>query len=248
MTSILAQIQARQNLTIVNDFGALDLFNSTMEERITEFKEDPLVLACVLKAYTTSGKGYLSLDSNELTGLITDSDRQQAEEIREYYTKKFFWKALADACQLSDYRRRLINLLENRIAKCKDQDCGIYYKLPYFYEEDVVYEEFKKKLKTTEISHLGSAGHNTMTKRLEFLTTTLSAQRKRKIVRYWFKDDNEFLYGLELASDNPLLMIFNDYLNEHPEVVFETRLTEDRIDQMNYYKLYNFKFIKEQNA
>lgn len=240
MTSIISQIQARNLL--LDEF---DFTKAVAEERITEFKEDPLVLACVLKAYTETGKGYLSLDNETLIGLVTDADRQQAEKIREYYTKKFFWRALSDARQLSDYRRRLINLLENRIAKCKDQDCGIYYKLPYFYEEDVVYEEFKKNLKTTEISHLGNARHNIMTKRLEFLTTTLSAQRKRKIIRYWFKDDNEFLYGLELTSDNPLLMIFDDYLKEQGSVLFQTRLTEDRIDNMNYYKLYNYKFIKE---
>lgn len=243
MTSIISQIQAR-NLT-VNDFGALDVFSSSMKERITEFKEDPLILACALKTYTSDGKGYLSLDSDNLVGLITDADKELAEKIRDYYTKKFFWKALSDARSLSSFRSRLINLLENRITKCKDQDCGIYFKLPYFYEEDLVYEDFKKNLKTDEISPLGNSRHNKMTKSLEFLKTTMSAQRKRKIVRYWFKDDNDFLYGLELTSDNPLLMIFDDYLKDHKPVLFETRLTEDRIDRMNYYKLYNYKFIKE---
>ncbi len=247
MTSIISQIQARKQNLIFNDFD-IGAFNKVMQERVTEFNEDPLVLACVLKAYTENGKGYLSLEDKTLVGLITDADRELAEKIREYFTKKFFWRALSDAQQLSHYRLRLINLLENRIKKCKDQDCGIYYKLPYFYEEDVVYEEFKNNLLTKEISSLGSSRHNTLLKRLEFLTTTLSAQRKRKIIRYWFKDDNKFLYGLELTSDNPLFMIFDDYLKEHSTVVFETKLTEDRIDQMHYYKLYNYKFVKEQNA
>ncbi len=238
-TVILQQIQARQ----ANDPF---LSNFPMAERITEFKEDPLVLACVRKAYEISGKGYVSLDDQSLIGLITDQDRALAEKIREYYTKKFFWRALSEVRPLSDYRRRLINLLENRIRSCKDQDCGIYYKLPYFYEEDVVYEEFRKKLKTTEIKPLGMERQNIVVKSLEFLTTTLSAQRKRKIIRYWFKDSSDYLYGIELTSDNPLLPIFDDYLKENSTVNFKTRIVEDRIDNMNFYKLHAYKFVKEQ--
>ncbi len=238
-TVILQQIQARQTL---DPF----LSNLAMAERITEFKEDPLVLACVRKAYEISGKGYVSLDDQSLIGLITDQDRALAEKIREYYTKKFFWRALSEVRPLSDYRRRLINLLENRIRSCKDQDCGIYYKLPYFYEEDVVYEEFRKKLKTTEIKPLGMERQNIVVKSLEFLTTTLSAQRKRKIIRYWFKDSSDYLYGIELTSDNPLLPIFDDYLKENSTVNFKTRIVEDRIDNMNFYKLHAYKFVKEQ--
>jgi len=155
---------------------------------------------------------------------------------------------LSEVKPLSDYRRRLINLLENRIRNCKDQDCGIYYKLPYFYEEDVVYEEFKKTLKTDSISSLGSSRQNTMLKRLEFLKTSSVRQRKCKQIRYWFKDDNNFLYGIELTSDNPLLPIFDDYIKDRSTILFETRITEDRIDNMYFYKLYSYKFVKEQNA
>jgi len=238
MQTILSQIHARTN----NPFAFNDM---QMEERIINFNEDPLVLACTLKAYQEEGKGYLSLDDHLLPGLITDQDRDLAEKIREHFTKKFFWRALSDTRSLSDYRRRLINLLENRIKSCKDQDCGIYYKLPYFYEEDVIYEEFKKTLKTKIIDSLGSSRHNKMSKRLTFLKTTLCSQRKRKIIRYWFKDNNDFLYSIELTNDNPLLPIFNDYLKEQSSVLFETRITEDRIDDLYFYKMFQYKFIKE---
>lgn len=239
VSNIIAQINARQ----------MPFFNDVqMAERITEFKEDPLVLSCVVKRLLEEGHGYRDMNDTSTVEAITDQDRQQAKQIKEYYTKKFFWRALSENRPLSDFRRRLINLLENRIRNCKDQDCGIYYKLPYFYQEDMIYDDFKKNLITDTISSLGSSRQNRMTKRLEFLKTTLSAQRKRKIIRYWFKDDNNWLYGLDLTSDNPLLMIFDDYLAEHPTVIFDTKLSEDRIDSMNYYRLYQFKFVKEQNA
>lgn len=241
--SIISQIQAT-NLT-PNDF---DFGFISLKEKVTKLKDDPVAISCALKQWMREGKGFLSLDNEDLVASITDEIRQQADEIREYYTKKFFWKALSDHRSLSDFRRRLLSLLENRITECKDQDCGIYYKLPYFYEEDLVYDDFKKTLNTTNISHLGSSRNNVMTKRLEFLKTSYSWQRKRKIIRYWFKDDNNFLYGIELAGDNPLLEIFNDYLKEHPTVLFQTRIVEDRIDSLHFYKMYSYKFLKEPNA
>jgi hypothetical protein len=232
-------IQQRSNLMSFSD-----IFD--VKEKITEFKDDPLVLSCARKEYEDNGHGYLSIDSENIT--VTDEHRVLAEKIRDYYTKKFFWRALSEVRPLSDYRRRLINLLENRIQSCKDQDCGIYYKLPYFYEEDVVYEEFKKTLKTDKIASLGSSRQNIMMKSLEFIKTTSSRQRKRNQIRYWFKDDNEFLYGIELTSDNPLLPIFNDYLAGRTSILFETRIAEDRIDNMYFYKMFSYKFVKEQNA
>jgi len=242
--SILHTIRARQQ----SDSFINNMFSNVMEERITEFKEDPLVLSCIAKRHLDQGLGYHSMEDSSLLELITEEDRVLAKNIREYYTKKFFWRALSSEKPLSDFRHRLINLLENRIRKCKDQDCGIYYKLPYFYSEDIIYEEFKKTLKTDTISSLGSSRQNSMMKSLEFIKTSSSRQRKRNQIRYWFKDDNNFLYGLELTSDNPLLMIFDDYLKGRSNIIFETKLTEDRIDQMHYYKLFNYKFVKEQNA
>lgn len=245
MTSIISQIQTRSK----SSDPFLGIFDATqMAERITEFKRDPLILSCVTKRLLDTGQGYRNMEDETVLEYLTEDDVELAERIREYYTKKFFWRALSDSRTLSDYRRRLINLLENRITNCKDQDCGIYYKLPYFYEEDMSYDEFKKNLKTNDISSLGNKRSNRFLKQLEFLKTTLSAQRKRKIIRYWFKDDNNWLYGLELTSDNPLLGIFDDYLKDHPVVLFDTRLTEDRIDSMHYYKLFQYKFAKEKNA
>lgn len=240
MTSIISQIQARNLL--LDDF---DFTSSTQaRERITEFKEDPLVLACTLKKYVESGQGYLSLDNPDLIELITDEDRNTSEIIRKYYSKKFFWNALSGNKPLSGYRQRLINLLENRISKCKDQDCGVYYKLPYFYEEDVVYEDFKKIYNTSALSPLGNKRSNVFAKRLTFIKTTLGTQQKRKIKFFWFHDDNNDLYSVQINSDNELITLFESIILSSTDHVFETRLAESRIDNMHFYKLYSFKLLR----
>jgi len=242
--NIISQIIARQGDPFI-DGSSLPF---QMAERVTEYKEDPLVLSCVVKRLLELGQGYRDMNDTTTVAEITDQDRALAKNIKEYYTKKFFWRALSNNRPLSDYRRRLINLLENSIRSCRDQDCGIYYKLPYFYEEDLVYDEFKKTFDTSKLSDLGNARQTLFLKQLTFLRTSFSGQRKNKIVRYWFNDDNNWLYGLSLTKDNPLLEIFDNYLKEHQKVIFDTRLVEDRIDDLHYYKMYNYKFVKEENA
>jgi hypothetical protein len=83
---------------------------------------------------------------------------------------------------------------------------------------------------------------------LQFLKSSFAWQRKRKVTRFWFKDDDNFLYGLELETTNPLLDMFEQILKDNPTPLIETRLVEDRIDKLHFYKIYGFKFLKEYNA
>jgi hypothetical protein len=223
-----------------------NVFDQKYNEEEKQFDLDPLVLACSCKDLVKRTGGYYSLDGVEVRENVTDAIKAEAEAVRKYYTKKYFWANFQS--KLSDYRTRVCYLLEHRISKIKDQDQGIYYKLPWFYEEDMIYDDFKLNLITTDISPLGSSRGNKFTKRLEFLKTSFSSQRKRKITRYWFKDDNNFLYGIELQTDNPLLPMFEQYLTDNPTPLMETRLAEDRIDKMEFYKMYSYKFLKETNA
>lgn len=249
MSTILSQVAARNALV---DFDLNDFLGSTeMKERITEFKHDPLVLACSLKDLLGKQDGYYQLDDPRVIDNITPEIEQHSESVRKYYTKKFFWNALSNSRPLSDYRRRLINLLENRIRSCKDQDCGIYYKLPFFYEEDQVYDDFKKtyKVNHSEVNRIvygGKPVEEILT--LSYLKSTISTQRKRKIERFWFTD-SVHLFQIEIDKDNSLIEMFRSFLEDNTtSVKFKTFRTIDRIDELYFYKLFKFSFVKEQNA
>jgi hypothetical protein len=231
----------------VEDFGiSISLYN----EKEVEFKEDPLVLAVSLKDIMSQNLGsYYSLDDPRVFENITDDIREQAEHIRKYYGKKYFWSNLSSNQHLSDFRGRVCYLLENRIHTCKDKDAGIYYKLPYFYDEDMIYDEFKKLYNTTDIPRIGSI-KTPNTKHqltLKYLRTTSSRQQKRNLNRFWFTD-NQYLYNIEIANDNPLLELFKQIVVEKLTVTFDTYYNVDRIDQMYFYKLFNFTLAKETNA
>lgn len=232
-----------------------ELFNlsrtSIYQEKEQLFDEDPLVLSCSLKDLYVRTKTLPDIKSVEVRENITPTIVEHSETVRKYYTKKFFWLGLQSNQGISGFRARTHHLLEHRVCKVKEQDIGIYFKIPWFYDEDMAYDEFKKTLNVSADT-ISKLSHNDRikpyVKRLEFLKTTFAWQRKTKIERFWFKDDNNFLYEIEVAVDNPLLEMFREILNENPSPLIQTRITEDRIDNLHYYKMFSFKFLKEQNA
>lgn len=241
MSNILSTIRARTGSTTLHD-----LFNSEYENRKTEFKEDPLVLACALKALFEQHERYYKFENAEVAEHVTDEIRDKAEAVRKYYTKKWFWSSLNNR-QLSDFRSRAHHLLENRIRTCNDRDSGIYYKLPWFYDEDVIYDEFKKSYNTTDVPQIKYGSNTKELLNLTFLKSTVSRQQKRKLERFWFTDE-KYLYSIDVLQDNPLIEMFRDILSRNSSVKINTYRSVDRIDNMYYYRLFKFNFVKEENA
>lgn len=238
--SFLAQIQD------CNADEEFDLFDSKYRDRESEFKEDPLVLSVSLKDYMKKVEGYFSIEDPRVAENVTDEIRDKAEQIRKYYGKKYFWTNLTNNRELSGFRSRVCYLLENRIRNCKEKDVGIYYKLPYFYEEDMIYDDFKKQYNTTDLPRINNNTRIPSKHRLnlKYIKTTSSRQQKRNINRYWFTDSN-YLYSIEITSDNPLLDLFNQVITEKESVTVDTYCNIDRIDQMYFYKLFKFTLAKD---
>jgi hypothetical protein len=226
-----------------------DVFSKTYQEKQIEFKDDPLVLSVAARDLVAQFPGqFFSLEDLRVYEHVNDNHKEEAERIRKYYTRKFFWKQLESTRNISDFRSRLCYLLENRVRTCKDQDSGIYYKLPYFYQEDMIYDEFKKQYNTTDIPRLSHSQKNPKPQlTLTYLKMSVSKQKKRNVNRFWFTD-NTYLYNIEITSDNPLLDMFKQLVISKMTIALDTYYNVDRIDQMYFYKLYNFTLTKESNA
>lgn len=230
-----------------------DLFEQKYVEKLKTLKADPLVLSCVIKRLSEGNEGvYYSLEDERLLDDIKDEDRANAELIRKYFTKKFFWQNFTDSRSLSSFRNRVCYLLESHIQECKEQDLGIYFKLPWFYDEDMIYEDLKKKYETVDVPSAYIAPiHGVKRTReildLQYLKTTFCYQRKRKIRRLWFTDQ-KYLFCIELEDANPLIETFIDRLTNEVNVKIEAFRNHDRIDKMWFYKIHNFKLLKEENA
>lgn len=226
-----------------------DVFSDTFRERETALKDDPLVLACSLKRLHEKDGQWRSIEDTAVLENVDDDIRAYAEDIRKYFSKKFFWNNLSNIQSVSSFRSRALYLLENRVRNCKDKDIGCYFKLPWFYEEDMAYEKIKKNLVTDDIPDIVYGG-STRTKSnltLTFVDSTISTQSKRKIERFWFTD-SVYLYQIEVATDNVLINMFKDLIEERKTLTFSTYYNKDRIDKMYFYKLFQFNLVKEYNA
>lgn len=236
------------NLTISTDDSFFKSFQQYVEKS-KKFEIDPLVLSVSAKELSEKfpGTHYNLYDDKRLLDNISDATKNRVEEIRKYYSKKLFWNNL-NGVDLSPIRHRMSVLLEHKVLECNDNDIGIYWKLPYFYEEDCVYDDFKEKYNTDRLSPLGNKVSNRFAKRLSFLKTTSSCQKNGKTKNYWFSDDNQDLYAIQLSLGNELLSFFEDILEKNPTPIFETYLKESKIDKLHFYKLYSYKLLKELNA
>jgi hypothetical protein len=237
--SILAQIQSRNN-------NFEDIF-PTYKEDNTTYEMDPLVLSVAAKELANDDShGYYNLSDIRVRSHVNDSHISVAEDIRKYFSKKFFWSNLSGNRPLSDFRQRVCYLLENRIKVCKETDNGIYYKLPYFYDEDMIYEDLKRQYNTVDIPGLTFPREKSLLN-LRYIKETTSRQNKRNLHRFWFTDET-YLYSIILLNDNPLLGIFRQLVIDKLTVSLETHYNVDRIDQMYFYKLHNFTLAKETHA
>jgi hypothetical protein len=239
MSNILAQILQRQNLDF--DFSEVDTYN---DNNLKKWDIDPLVLSVSLKDIADRTGNILSLDSVDVRNNVNEEIVERSEIIRKYYSKKFFWKNLSNNRSLSPFRQRVCYLLETRSLETKDKDSGIYFKLPWFYDEDMIYDDFKKNLKTENLPKINYKVEP-VAKRLEYITSTIGWQLKRKMHYLWFKDDEQYLHGIIIEYENPLFETFMDLIKSREFCTFITRVVENRIDNMHYYKLHKFKLLEE---
>lgn len=213
------------------------------ELEIISFKTDPLVLSCCLKRINNL---YYKLSGSELEDKVEPCDYAQAEKIRKYYSKKFFWIKLRTTTEFPSFRQRALELLSINQYNICSSDIGIFVRLPWFYEEDMLHDTLKsisiqsltnpreqvtKGLTPTQIS-------------LKPVGTSLRWFNKRLFENFWFIDENKFLYKIELPSDNPLLDIFRDEINKE-EINFLTKFTFKTIEGFCFFPMQNYKIIKE---
>ena len=215
-----------------------DAVDSLFEEEKTNFDVDPL--ACSVAFLRKTGKYGIEQNSSD----IQEEDRVYANKIRAYYTKTWLWNNLKSDRPQSEFRNnalRLLTITEN--WQLTSRETGLFVKLPAFYEEDIVYDKYRKQFDTSRDAVVKNDGI-VFTKKLEFLNKTF---RWQKIERdtFWFKDDTNNLYGFT-SRKHP----FNDLFEEQVQTprTFEFLCNCTHVNGMWYNTFYSFKILKEHNA
>lgn len=220
------------NLTSGQSNGALGNWNSnifsfeenTAHELVRKYEvyestEDLLALSCAWyrlrqdAKVTNKSVAIGKLINKQLFDVVNDADRLQANNIRDYYSKKIMiWKLKNQ--HLTPFREDLNSFIHSDGLKFVEKTFGLAYRLPEFYIYDTMLDsifidknkEIKKDIKGIE------------TKKLTFIGKTLIDRRSMKRDEYWFSDQNNNVSVILLGRDNPLLSIWEQVIKNPLEI------------------------------
>jgi len=200
------------------------------------FKDDPLVCAIVYKeVYDTA---YYRVTDSRLVEMITDSHRDKADAIRSYYGKKLMWASLKDDTELTEFRKKTLTILHSSSNSVNEKDVGIYVKLAWMFEEDQFYDLLAKTYHTVDIPGTGNIV-DAVDIRLDYIGVTERWVHRKKTFFFWFKNDNGYIYSIQLNADNTLLPMFKAIACKD-NVLFETRINWSHAGEHEFYKMHQF--------
>ncbi len=234
-TNILQEIVGRQ--------GEFDsIFSSTYREEPIKFDVNPLVLSvCLKRIKEGDALQWYRLEDPHVKSQLESEDFNQAEAIKEYYSKKLMWSSLKDT-RISDYRSHLVNFLQHPKTTLTKKEVGMVVTLPYFYAEDQVLDSIIKNYRVTDCPRV-TPNMSSVTRELVYIHHTSRWINKKKFIFYWFADDNRYVYNIQIEEGNLLRKFFEHTVLTKGTSVFETYIS--KVDYpFDYYKMFDFKVIK----
>lgn len=139
--------------------------------------------------------------------------RVKAEEIRKYYRDRILLQTLTTAQPLSEYRRRLYEIL-NGPTDIYNTDLGLLYRLPYFYVEDTALDRVIEQTNSIVDPERSSSmfGVETVAE-YTLLERVLQSRRRQEVVQFWLKSSaDSHLYMIACLSNNPMLPLLESVL------------------------------------
>lgn len=221
------------------DFGNVTDITIADSEHFINFVEDPLLISCTLyrlitELPATDQADYrfrcwsIETDADKIVPRITDQDRIFAEVVRSYYKGKLLVAKLRGAT-FTRYRNDLLTYLNDSPLRVSNKFAGLLYKLPYFYEYDT---------KLTEVfggEYFETDGLSVIkdTKNLKFIAKLDTHKKRKAEYEYWFNDENDNRYVVEVAKHNPLLKLWETAINSNVKI--RAKFEKKHKDNWSYY-------------
>lgn len=191
-------MKAKTVLLDWDDSDYLDVFKTPKEPApVVTFKDDPIALSWA-SYFVWLNRGHRWVDLNDVEA--HEHDREMAAMTRKYYRDKFVIDGLRGK-PMTPFRTVLYGILCGEPIR-KDQ-VGMLMRLPYFYHEDVTYNEIFSKtvdLPKDQIKKLPQE----KTMELKPLVENFVGRKGNEILQYWFTDSDNHAIMLAVKMDNPL--------------------------------------------
>lgn len=224
-------------------FNDLNISNSLNIKKyeVIETTEDLLAMSCAwyrirqnqgpLKPLITT------LVCEELIRHVTQEDRELANEVRDYYSKKFMVMTLKDQ-RLTNFRQDLKDYLVGDSKKFTEKTIPMIYRLPEFYAYDQEFDVIKRDFEKT------IPNFNTLTRRTSERNVRLTPiksfkknhKTRGKFTEYWLKDSKNQAYRFGLRADNPLMGLWDNAFN-NGELRLGFNMQAARRDDLEFFNI-----------
>lgn len=211
---------------------------------IIESEEDLLTLSATAYRLQKEDPGnfYKILD-DKVFQRVTVLDRDFANEMRDYYSKKIMmWKLKGN--KLSEYREELNRLVHNDGKIFKENKIGIAYYLPIFYEYDVDFDSVKNQItlqpfkNSTEITEKKKI----LSANLQPLKRIIRKTRRVHLIEYWFKDDIlDAGVVIKIEKNNKLEHLWNHMFTNEKVLKIKGTYTRRNLDDLEYFSITNWE-------
>jgi hypothetical protein len=227
----------RQNIDTIDN-----LFKQEYREDPSQFDVNPLVLSVRLKKIREENPTqWFRLEDPSVKSKLMGEDFNEAEAIKEYYSKKLMWTSLKDT-KMSAYRTHLIGLLSQVKTTLTKKEVGMIVTLPYFFAEDQVMDLIAKNYRVVDCPQV-RPNLKKFQRELVYIHQTSRWVNRKKFIFYWFADDNQYVYNIQLEEGNLLRKFFEDAVLTRSTTMFETHIT--KVDYpFDYYKMFDFRMVK----
>jgi hypothetical protein len=208
---------------------------------IIETTEDLLALSCawyrIRQDKHTLQPHVTSLLSDALFRHVTPEDRTKAEEVRDYYSKKFMVMALKDL-RLTQFRHDLKEYLLGNPNKFTEKTVPMVYRLPEFHAHDVEFDVIKRDFEK-DIPEFNTLTRRTINKSVR-LTPVKGFKKNSKIrgkfTEYWLKDSSNRAYRFGLTATNPLIGLWDTQF-KNGDMVLNLKMQASRRDELQYFNI-----------
>jgi hypothetical protein len=211
------------------------------EPLLARFSDDPVALS--IQSYliwkSNPARRWVPVDE---VGRVTPEARAMAQELRTYFLHRNTMKVLQGQTP-TEFQNKMNGLL-NDIRLLQQDEMGLLYRLPYFWQEDLALDQVFEGATHIDVApagpHLPVWHQVTTHAKLTPIREILKSRKSSDFVQFWFatNDGERCMYAVR--ADNSLISVFRSlFKQESMQVKAQAmlhRLPGSHI-RTNYWKL-----------
>lgn len=218
---------------------ALDWSTPKKTAKLVTFKEDPVALSCAsYRLWKTGGPRWSDINFAP----VSEEDRVTAAQLKKYYRERLVIDALKHGTNgRSEFRNKLAKLVVDEL-QFTDQEIGMLYRLPYFYEEDCALDRVVAQTETAEENFRGHKQTATYT----LIEKVFRSRRSGDYYNYWLASDvDKAAYYVTIKDDNSMRPLFESVIQRpvRAESMIYTKTYQGYHRSRMYYAMANFVLV-----